>query len=125
MFSENALVVSTRKAIESTYIGLCTIVEMQDIEDTNHITKEVEVVVYENLKCRLSFEGSGSAVGNGINNTVSLSVKLFIAPEVDIKAGAKVLVLQSGENFEFNRGGEPIKRDTHQEVELTLVRRWA
>ena len=48
---------AARKAIESTYEGVCTIVERRDMRDeVTKITRKSEVTVIENQPCKLSFE---------------------------------------------------------------------
>lgn len=55
MLSKNQMV-AVRKAIESMYIGQCTITEQQKIQKPNKSTGFQDVVVLENQPCKLSFE---------------------------------------------------------------------
>ncbi len=117
--------VAVKKAIESGYIGVCSIIETQKVKGENHITKETDVIVHENIQCKLSFESSSSAKSDGMVNNISQSVKLFISPEIKVKPGSKIIVVQNGEKFEFKQSGEPIPHSTHQEIYLELVKRWS
>lgn len=120
-----------RKAIEQTYSGLCNIVEKQDSKNEYGITTDKDVVVYKNVPCKLSFQSSNSyfsaksAKRNGYNSALSQSIKLFLAPEIEVRAGSRVVVTQNGENYEYNQSGEPSKFETHQEIRLELVKKWA
>ena len=91
-----AQVVRVRKAIESLYIGSCTVSEYQKVIKPNKSTGFKEVVVLENQPCRVSFENI-----NAINSTDNLAssvvqiITLFIAPELEIKPGSKITVNQN------------------------------
>ena len=75
-----------RKAIQSTYNCKCDIIEYQSIKDTiNKRTKYQEITVLENQPCRISYKTiSNSNEGENESNVVQI-VKLFIAPEIQIK----------------------------------------
>ena len=55
---------AARKAIESTYSGVCTIIERRDVRDekTKITRKNEEVPVVENQPCKLSFEKLNAVV---------------------------------------------------------------
>ncbi len=120
-----------RQAIERTYSGFCDVMEKQDSKNGYGITSDKDVLVYEKVPCKLSFQSSNShysarsAKKNGYNSELSQSVKLFIAPEICIKAGSKIIVTQNGETYEYSQSGEPSKFETHQEIRLELVKKWA
>lgn len=57
--------------------------------------------------------------------TVSQSVKLFISPDIVIKAGSKIIVTQHGRTTEYSNSGVPAVYPTHQEIMLTLFEGWA
>lgn len=46
--------------------------------------------------------------------------KLFISPDVAIKAGSKIIVTQHGRTTEYSNSGVPAVYPTHQEIMLTL-----
>ena len=48
--------VKARQAIESLYDGKCTIIEHQKVKKENKSTGFQDVVVFENIPCRLSFK---------------------------------------------------------------------
>lgn len=109
-----------REAIETMYQDTCNIYEKQKVTDPiTHATKFEEILVHENIKCRLSFS-SISVTGNQEASTKSQTTKLFIAPEIEIKAGSKVSINRQGRTLEYKRSGEPALYSTHQEVMLDL-----
>ncbi len=130
MLSQNQ-VVKVRAAIEKTYDGLCDIIEKESSVNKFGITTDVDFVAFEKVPCKLSFESSNSyysaksAKNNGINSSLSQSVKLFIAPEINIKAGSKIIVTKNNEKFEYQQSGQPSKFDTHQEIKLEIAKKWA
>jgi hypothetical protein len=112
---------AARKAQEATYEGLCTVIEYQDV--TNPVTKcthEEEVLVLENQPCKLSFEKLDSAAQSETANGVSQMIKLFLAPEIQVQPGSKLIVTQNNITEEYAESGKPAVYATHQEIPLTL-----
>ena len=115
-----------RRAIESLYTGSCTVVEYGSFRDeVSKITRQAERTVLEHQPCRLSFEKTTAAVPTDTAATVGQGVKLFLAPEVEVKPGSKIIVEQAGRCFEFAASGQPAVYASHQEVDLELFRGWA
>lgn len=110
-----------RKAIESMYDGVCTISNYQNIEDPiTFVTELNEVEVIKDQPCRLSYSSIPSTTQTDTINAVSQSIKLFIAPEVNIPAGSKIVVTQNGRTTVYKQSGQPAIYSTHQEINLEL-----
>lgn len=110
-----------RKAIESMYDGVCTISNYQNIEDPiTFVTELKEVEVIKDQPCRLSYSSIPSTTQTDTINAVSQSIKLFIAPEVNIPAGSKIVVTQNGRTTVYKNSGQPAIHFTHQEINLEL-----
>lgn len=117
---------AARKAIESTYTGKCSVIERRDAADERtKITRKKEVLTVENQPCRLSFERIKAAAQSETAAAVSQSIKLFIAPEIRIKSGSKIIVEQNGIKNEYSASGEPSVYSSHQEIMLELFRGWS
>lgn len=115
-----------RKAVESTYDGLCSVVEYKEITDeATHITSQQEVTVLENIPCRISFESIRHTEQTDLANSKSQNVKLFVSPETDIKAGSKVIVEQNGVTTAYCASGENAVYFSHREIILGLFEGWA
>ncbi len=115
-----------RKLIEKLYMGICTIAEYQSIKDPEtKRTRQTEVTVLENQPCRLSFKTVSSASEFDNAPTISQVTKLFIAPEIIIKAGSKITVTQDGRTTDYSHSGVPAVYSTHQEIALNLFDGWA
>lgn len=117
---------AARKAIESTYTGICTIVEYGDTtDDETKVTRQEEITVYESQPCKLSFENLNAVIQTDTAASTSQGTKLFIAPEVKVNSGSKIIVEQNGMKNEYSASGEPAVYTSHQEIMLKLFRGWA
>lgn len=118
---------AARKAIESTYTGVCTVIEFRNIKDekTKITNTNVEVAAIENQPCKLSFERINAAVQTETMALISQSTKLFISPEIEIKPGSRIIVKQNGITDEYYASGEAAVYPTHQEIMIELSRKEA
>lgn len=125
MLPKNQMV-KARKAIESLYNGTCTITEYQKIQKTNKSTGFSEVVVLENQPCRLSFQtvNSTSQTETGAS-ALTQTVKVFLAPEINVKPGSKLTITQNQIITDYQSSGQPAHYSTHQEIILELFKGWS
>ncbi|CUH95882.1 hypothetical protein P22_1968 [Propionispora sp. 2/2-37] len=115
-----------RKAIESMYAGVCTVYEYQSIKDpVTKITSQKEVAVLTDQPCRLSFKNITGTSSNDGAAAVTQEIKLFIAPEVTIKPGAKLTITQNGVTADYEGSGKPAVYTHHQEIILDLFKGYA
>ena len=118
--------VRARKAIESLYEGRCTITEHQKVKKENKSTGFEDVVVQEDIPCRLSFKTINNT--NQTDTAASAVVqitKVFLAPEIQVKPGSKLTITQNNITIEYKSSGEPAFYGTHQEIVLELFKGWA
>ncbi|HBG5343805.1 TPA: hypothetical protein KQG29_001164 [Clostridioides difficile] len=112
------MVSKTRKAIEMLYRDKCTIVEYQPIKDpVTKRTNNKEVIVLENQPCKLSYKNIVSATDGKVAK-LEQTIKLFISPNVSVKAGSKLII----NNKEYVRSGESAIYPNHQEIILELFK---
>ena len=118
---------AARKAIESTYSGVCTIIERRDVRDekTKITRKNEEVPVVENQPCKLSFEKLNAVVQTDMVAKQTQGTKLFIAPEIKVKPGSKIVVEQNGVTTAYSASGVPAVYLSHAEIMLELFEGWA
>lgn len=116
-----------RKSIEKLYDDTCSIYESGMIKDPKtKITKPTDdILVVENQQCRISFKTISSTNQTESNNRTSQEIKLFIAPELLIKEGSKIVITRNGRTTEYKNSGTPAIYSTHQEIILTLVKEYA
>ena len=108
-----------RKDIEKLYIDTCSVYEYQQQTDSStHITRpNVEVLVHENVPCKLSYKTVAYA-NEGIANSLSQVIMLIINPEIDIKPGSKILVTRDGVTTAYKNSGLPARHINHQQITL-------
>ena len=115
----------SRQAIESLYRGVCTITKYKPIfDETTKQTKFKEIVVLENQPCRLSFFSLKTTFQKQGASEVSQDVKLFLAPEIEISPGSKIIVTQNGKTQSYSKSGEAALYSSHQEIKLELWQKW-
>lgn len=120
MLSKNQ-VLKYRKALERMYEGVCSITNKQEYEKANGSVGFKDVVIVENQPCRLSFSASPvTQAGNGVHNA-NQSIKLFLSPEIEVKAGSIITITQHGVTTTYQCSGLPIKRYSHQSIELKVM----
>lgn len=116
---------AARKAIEATYSGTLMVTEMQKVKDErSKLTKNVEVVVLENQPCKLSFEKLQAAIQSDSAAAITQGAKLFVSPDVSIRAGSKITVSQDNVITDYTCSGVPAIYPTHQEIVLDLFEEW-
>lgn len=115
-----------RRAIEKLYEGSCTVMAYGEyLDPVTKITKVGEYTLFEDKPCRLSYGSlSTSTSTEGPANVVQVT-KLFIAPELEIPPGSKIIVTQNGRTTEFSNSGVPAVYPTHQEIMLELFKEYA
>lgn len=117
---------AARKAVECTYSGTVTVIEHQKVKDeVTKLTGYKDVSVLENQPCKLSFERLQAAVQSESAASVAQTTKLFLSPDIVIKAGSKLTVTQSGVTADYTSSGIPAVYPTHQEIILDLFEGWA
>lgn len=122
----NSYMLAARKAIESQYDGKCNIIEHKEkLKENSNITHFVEEVVKEDQPCKISFEEVYVNTETDTDTKVITKIKLFIAPEINIRPGSKIIVTQRDRTTEYKNSGEPAVYDTHQEIMLVKVKGWA
>ena len=113
------MVSARRKALERLWIGQCTVYEWKEVEDPlTFITEFQEVLLHENLKCKLSHKNISATSSTGAGAIVVQQIKLSLGNEYDIPPGCKIIVTQSGVTKTFTRSGEPAVYRDHQEIVL-------
>lgn len=115
-----------RALIEATYDGTCNIYEKQPYKDPDTmVTSQKEVLVKKDIPCRLSFSSASATLESGSAAGVVQTVKLFLAPEVVLRPGSKIEVVQNGRTECYSQSGKPAVYSSHQEVVLELWKGYA
>ncbi len=124
MLSQNQMV-KIRKAKESMYIGVLSVVEYRKVKNEDKTTGFEEVIVLENEPCKLSFKNVTSTSDTQSFSVLAQSISLILSPDVIIRAGSKIIVNQNGITQEYKNSGEAAVYTTHQEIILELFKGWS
>lgn len=115
-----------RAAIESLYVGRCDVIEHRKIDNTDGSTSFKDVQIIKGQPCKLSFSHtSGSDITGDHAAAITQSIKVFIAPELTIKPGSKLIITQNGVTTHYKASSPPAHYTSHQEIDLELFERWA
>lgn len=116
---------SVRKFIEKLYIDTCSVIEYQSFEDpVTHITDMQEVVVHENIPCKLSHQSEKQS-GEGVASGLSLSSYIILSPDLVINPGSKIVVTRNGIETAYKNSGEPARHINHQKIMLEIFKGWS
>lgn len=107
-----------KKAIQSLWTGVCNIFGFKDTEDKYGATIHTEVMLFENLPCRLSFKNISQTNQTESFAVSSQVVKLFITPEVYVPPGSMIEVTQNGVTRKYKHSGISAVYTNHQEIVL-------
>ena len=111
-----------RPYIEMLYKDSCTVFEHQDVVDPiTHITSKQEVIVHENIPCKISYRTqlpTGEGVASSLNSFLAV---ITLSPDLEIKAGSRIDVTRNGKTISYKNSGEPAIYHNHQEIQLTLM----
>ena len=118
-------VVKARKAVESLYDGRCTITEYQKVKKENKSTGFDEVVVLENIPCRMSYKSVNPTNQTDTAGAVTQGITVYLSPDVLVKPGSKLTITQNDVTSEYKSSGKPAVYSTHQEVSLELFKGWS
>ena len=116
---------SARKSVEQMYTGTCDVWSYEQYTKDNGATGNKEVKLFEQQPCRLSYSSNTSAEPSSTLSDVRQDITLFIAPELAIKPGSKIIVTQAGKTAEYKSSGDPKMYESHQEVALEIAKEWA
>lgn len=116
-----------RRAIEQLYDRQADIyVQQQRLDERTKMTVSEEVCIFRDLPCRLSYKNTQStAIAEELHDHSMQEVKLFLAPEIRIREGCRIVVrktLQDGQEVleSYSASGSAALHDTHQEIPLKL-----
>lgn len=106
-----------RRAIERMYDALATISRHVEVEKPSGETTLELQPVFSDQRCHLSQSGLAKNNQTEAQNEIQYEIKLFIAPELDIRQGDVIDVTRAGVTRTYT-AGEPFSYPTHQEISL-------
>lgn len=116
-------VVRAKNAIESTFEGRVDVYEY--VKGLNgSLTTAAEVLTMQSIACRLSYQNLYPAVQSKGPDYLRLQGRLFVASEVDIKEGSKLVIEQNNKTTIYKSTGAPAVYPTHREYMVELFDNW-
>lgn len=118
---------SYQKALQRLWTGLCSVyVYNRDfVNPANGRNEPKEVPLHQDVPCRLSFRSIPSTSEDNDAALIQQSVKLFLAKDIEIPPGAKLIVTQEGTTAAYAKSGKAAVYRYHQEIQLELFKEWA
>lgn len=107
------------RAIQSLWKDTCTILIKQSYKVAG-VTKYRDAKLYEEIPCRLSYSGALVASEGSEVTQVKQIITLFLAPDVVIPAGAKIVVTHGGQTITYKQSSETRVHTNHLEVTLDV-----
>lgn len=109
--------------VQTLYDSTCTITEFQP--EAGIINNTRAVVVAENVPCRVRYKSTLAAMGSSAGTALTQGIKLYLNPNIAVKAGSSVTVITNGIKRAYMCAGQGAVYASHQEVELKLKDVWA
>lgn len=115
-----------RKPIQGLYEDKMDLINYEKVRDpVTGINKYEEKTLLSDVPCRISYKTIKQSESNDSTyNSSSQIIKLFIAPEIDIPPGSKVVINRNGAILSFKRSGMPAIYHTHKEIVLEEFKGW-
>lgn len=120
------MVSNYQKALQRLWNGLCDVyVRRTEVNKANGRNEPQIVPVHQNIPCRLSFSSITSTSENSEAALIQQAAKLFLAKNIEVSPGSKIVVTQEGKTGSYVRSGEPAVYRCHQEIMLERFKEWA
>ena len=107
------------KAIQSLLKDTCNILIKKSYK-VEGVTKYRDKTLYEEIPCRLSYNGAVVASEGSEITQVKQIITLFLALDVEIPAGAKIVVTHGGRTVTYKQSSETRVHTNHLEATLDV-----
>jgi len=118
------------KTLHRFWTDRCDVyVKESKVDGATGRTVFTERKLHADVPCRVSFRMSfetvraAQDVGDGAT-AATQAVKIFLAPDVTIPPGSKIVAHRKGTEFTFWKSGVPAVFEGHQEVRVERQERW-
>lgn len=107
------------------YLDRCDIYEYQNVVNPDdHTTSSQEVLVHEGVPCKMSIKTTDST-RDGVADSQLQIMKLILSPDIEVKAGSRIVVTRNGKSVAYKNSGTPSRFFNHQEIGLQSEEDWA
>ena len=105
-----------RKACETMYDHVCTIYGSKEVIKDNGVTEFEDTILYENQPCHIA-QTAVPANSEGLSNTVTNVITLFISPDLTIPNGSRIVC----NGREYRNSGVPAMYNAFQKIQLDYI----
>lgn len=112
-----------REAVENLYDSTFEVYEARETEMPNGSTEIEFVRSGKTGRCRISHFRVTAAKQGELAASVSQSVVMYCAPDVQIKEGSEIEVIKGSIRERYSASGTPSVYDSHQEIPLVIMQR--
>lgn len=126
---------SHKKYIERTYTDVCNVWQnLKKRDEKSKISKTELTLTHELLPCRMSFGDFVRPAGDEVTSNLTLSVVLFLSPDVEIRAGSQFEVERNvfttdektlPRVVKLKNSSPPYIYPTHQEITCSILEDYA
>lgn len=109
-----------RTALETTYDGTMTVTGISKTVVDGETIITPDAVLYENEPCALSKEDDAKTIQGEDSGEITLTHKIFCAPELVIPPGCRITVQQYGRTMALQHSGKAFAYPTHQEIMVQM-----
>lgn len=108
--------VNVRKSCETMYNHTCDIYGSKEVVQDNGATAFKDVLLYGKQPCHIS-QSVTTARGKEAGNYVSSAINLYIAPDINIPAGSRIIC--NGKMYK--QSGAPAMYGAFQKIQLEYI----
>lgn len=113
-------------ALKRLWDGLCDVyVYKEGVDEATGRTIQKAELTVKGEPCRVSYSTLSATTPTSEAFDVGQVIKLFIAKDVDIPEGSKLVITQEGRTEAYRRAGKAAVYSVHQEIVLELEKEWA
>lgn len=113
-------------ALRRLWDGLCDVyVYKEGVDEATGRTIQKAELTVKGKPCRVSYSTISATAPESEANDVRQVVKLFIAKDVEIPEGSRLVITQEGRTETYRRAGKAAVYSVHQEIVLEHEKEWA
>lgn len=109
-----------RAALETTYDGTMAVTGIRKTVVDGETVVTPDAVLYVDQACALSKEDDAKTMQGEDGGKITLTHKIFCAPELIIPPGCRITVQQYGRTMELKYSGKAFAYPTHQEIMVQM-----
>lgn len=106
--------------LESTYTSLANVYVIKNNEENGIILGDREELLYEDVKCGVSFKRGNTVTIQDTNAKNRIELKLFMNKKYNIPLNSIIEIRHQNRAYKGRNSGIPSLYDTHQEIVVEI-----